>query len=259
MIDGFQRKLFGIEVAAPFDRLFMLFVLWVGNRFQIIVVTPNTSDIFRRAGSLTIDTAWIGDVGFRGTCSLQLDRVPPIVAEVIRALIAKFLQESLQIIGVAVNVADQIVHGDKVAGIRKHYRRGVQSNPRSQLREEAGSNRHLRNNLVSTNCHAITLAAFTHLLPKWDPEMIYFRDFEPRKLKSAGIFNAAEYQSVGSILEDLNDWIRDENIEVVNIETVVLPNIHNWNEKGTSDPELITGGDVGSTWHQFFRVWYKAS
>lgn len=178
---------------------------------------------------------------------------------IIRALIAKFLQESLQIIGVAVNVADQIVHGDKVAGIRKHYRRGVRSNPRSQLREEAGSNRHLRNNLVSTNCHAITLAAFTHLLPKWDPEMIYFRDFEPRKLKSAGIFNAAEYQSVGSILEDLNDWIRDENIEVVNIETVVLPNIHNWNEKGTSDPELITGGDVGSTWHQFFRVWYKAS
>lgn len=89
--------------------------------------------------------------------------------------------------------------------------------------------------------------------------MIHFRDFEPRLLESAGLFKAAQYESVGVVLQEVNDWIHRENIEVVNIETVVLPNIHSWNEEGTADPELITGGDVGSTWHQFFRVWYKAA
>lgn len=88
--------------------------------------------------------------------------------------------------------------------------------------------------------------------------MIYFRDFEPRLLQAAGIFNAAQYENVHTILQEVNDWIRDENIQVVNIETVVLPNMHNWGEEGTTDPELRTGGEVGSTWHQFFRVWYKA-
>ena len=46
-------------------------------------------------------------------------------------------------------------------------------------------------------------------------------------------------------------------VEVVNVETIVLPNIHSPHEDGTADPSLHVSGDHGSRWYQVFRVWYK--
>lgn len=87
--------------------------------------------------------------------------------------------------------------------------------------------------------------------------MILFADFEPRELSSAGFFQAAEHESLGKVLQDVNEWIEKENVDVINIETVVLPNMHNMGEEGTTDPSIRTSGERSSYWHQFFRVWYR--
>jgi hypothetical protein len=52
-----------------------------------------------------------------------------------------------------------------------------------------------------------------------------------------------------------NAWIQAESVKVVNIETVVLPNIHIQGEQGTGDPELFTF--AGAAWNQFIRVWLE--
>ncbi|TNE49286.1 MAG: hypothetical protein EP343_12270 [Deltaproteobacteria bacterium] len=87
--------------------------------------------------------------------------------------------------------------------------------------------------------------------------MILFADFEPREVSSGGFFKVAEHESLGKVLQDVNDWIEKENIDVVNIETVVLPNIHNTGEEGTTDPSIRTSGEMSAYWYQFFRVWYR--
>jgi hypothetical protein len=87
--------------------------------------------------------------------------------------------------------------------------------------------------------------------------MIEFRDFTPRVLSEAALFKAAEYESFDAAVAAANQWIRDNKIRVINIETVVLPNIWSRWEEGTTDTSLGTSGDSPSHWHQFVRVWYR--
>ncbi len=87
-----------------------------------------------------------------------------------------------------------------------------------------------------------------------------FKDFVPAQLAKGGLFSKAEYESLQKLLQDLDDWIeQNPEIMVVNVETVVLPNIHAKREEGSEDPELIASEMDGTytRWHQFFRVWYK--
>jgi hypothetical protein len=44
---------------------------------------------------------------------------------------------------------------------------------------------------------------------------------------------------------------------VLNVETVVLPNIWSRFEEGSRDPALGISGDSPSHWHQFIRVWFE--
>jgi hypothetical protein len=60
------------------------------------------------------------------------------------------------------------------------------------------------------------------------------------------------------VLGKLNQWVHEnQNLEVVNIETVVLPNIHDSQEEGSQDTELWTGGESSSQWYQLLRIWYR--
>jgi hypothetical protein len=76
-------------------------------------------------------------------------------------------------------------------------------------------------------------------------------------LKEEDFSPAAKAQEFQTCLDHANQWIKDGNIEVVNIETVVLPNIHDELEEGSMDTNLDTLGDTTSSWNQFVRVWYK--
>ncbi len=84
--------------------------------------------------------------------------------------------------------------------------------------------------------------------------MINFIDFVPNITKRFLVSNDVE--SLAYPLERANQWIRqNEMFEIINIETLVLPNIHN--EDGSGDAELWTAGESGAYWYQVIRVWYR--
>jgi hypothetical protein len=87
--------------------------------------------------------------------------------------------------------------------------------------------------------------------------MIQFQDFVPRKVSEAAFFKTAEYESFDAAVEAANRWVQENRIKVINIETVVLPNIWLRWEEGSTDPSLGISGDSPSHWHQFVRVWYR--
>lgn len=87
--------------------------------------------------------------------------------------------------------------------------------------------------------------------------MLKYRDFAPRVLSEPGLFHAGEFESFDHAVEAANEWIRSNNVEVINVETVVLPNIWSRWEEGTADGSLGTSGDSPSRWHQVVRCWYR--
>lgn len=87
--------------------------------------------------------------------------------------------------------------------------------------------------------------------------MIDFRDFGPLQKRAAGFLKLAEFEDLRTALDQANAWIEAEGIDLLRIETVVLPNLHSPHARGSQDPELGVSGDSSSAWYQFFRVWYR--
>jgi len=87
--------------------------------------------------------------------------------------------------------------------------------------------------------------------------MIQFRDFVPEMLSAPRLFKAGEYESMEAAVAAANSWIKEYDIKIVNVETVVLPNIWSRYEEGPTDVALGTSGEMPSHWHQFVRVWYR--
>jgi len=85
--------------------------------------------------------------------------------------------------------------------------------------------------------------------------MIQFRDFAA-EITNAGFFTNS-YESLADALDKANAWLAEERVDVVNVETVVLPNIWDSDEEGTGDVDLRASGKSSTTWHQFIRVWYR--
>ena len=84
--------------------------------------------------------------------------------------------------------------------------------------------------------------------------MIEFKDFAPQ-IKKKGFFKT-DFQTFEEALSAANEWIAGNQIDVVTIETVVLPEI--WSEDGTTDTDLTTSGEMMSSWYQFIRIWYSS-
>ena len=56
--------------------------------------------------------------------------------------------------------------------------------------------------------------------------------------KPLAFLSPAEYESFDAALIAANQWIKENEIRVVNVETVVLPNIWSRYEEGSRDPSL---------------------
>ncbi len=82
-----------------------------------------------------------------------------------------------------------------------------------------------------------------------------FKDFVPEIKDGGGFFKSATVEQLSEPLDRVNSWVSQEKIDVINIETVALPNIHQ--EEGSSDTQLRASGDYSTYWYQFIRVWYK--
>ncbi|MBD2438503.1 hypothetical protein [Nostoc sp. FACHB-110] len=94
--------------------------------------------------------------------------------------------------------------------------------------------------------------------------MIQCKDFAPR-ITERGLFGgASDYESFFEVVSEVNQWIENTTIQVINVETVVLPD----SLKSTSDgvygvtvsngvyPVMISQG-VTVNCFQCVRVWYR--
>lgn len=78
------------------------------------------------------------------------------------------------------------------------------------------------------------------------------RDFLP-EVTVRGILSN-EYEDLGATIARANAWITSQHIDVINVETVLQPNLAH---RGRSDENGIrTSGEVSSYWFQVVRVWY---
>jgi hypothetical protein len=78
------------------------------------------------------------------------------------------------------------------------------------------------------------------------------RDFLP-EVKVRGMLSN-EYELLGETVARANAWIAADQITVINVETVMQPNL---TRRGRSDENGVrTSGEHSSFWFQVVRVWY---
>ena len=87
--------------------------------------------------------------------------------------------------------------------------------------------------------------------------MIRFRDFVPTLLERASLDGPARYEPFSQAVEMMNNWVSANDIDVVTVETVVLPNMHRPQAGGPDTASLESVPQYATTWHQFVRVWYR--
>ena len=89
--------------------------------------------------------------------------------------------------------------------------------------------------------------------------MLKYKNFVPRQTNAEGFFSEADYEDFDAAVAAADAWIERTGVDVIQIETVVLPNIFASGEKGPNDSYLKVRTSDGSRahWHQFLRIWYR--
>lgn len=82
--------------------------------------------------------------------------------------------------------------------------------------------------------------------------MIKYKDFAPRIVKRGLLREPIEVESFSDAVNVANQWIENRAIQVINIETVILPD----NSEGTS-MGIYGGSMLGYSYLQCVRVWYR--
>jgi len=83
---------------------------------------------------------------------------------------------------------------------------------------------------------------------------IAFKDFVPAVIKSG--FLSSEYELFPAVVQRANEWIATSGVQVLNVETLVLPNVSDEDE--AQQTNIRTSGEMSSYWRQILRVWYEA-
>lgn len=81
-----------------------------------------------------------------------------------------------------------------------------------------------------------------------------FKDFFPTVLRSGVL--SSDYEPFPSVVRRANEWMARSGVQVLNVETLVLPNVSD--EAGAQQTNIRTSGEVSSYWRQVLRVWYEA-
>jgi hypothetical protein len=85
--------------------------------------------------------------------------------------------------------------------------------------------------------------------------MIGFADFVPRLIEEGGVFHHEQRALVQEAVDRANQWISQNKVQVLNIETVTMPNIFAAGEEGPQDSSVLVYEQ--HRWYQFVRVWYS--
>ena len=83
---------------------------------------------------------------------------------------------------------------------------------------------------------------------------IKYQDFLPQETPRGGIFGGVDFSGFDTCVVAMNEWLAEHKIDVLRVETVTLPNIHDQQEEGSTDTELHAGAHT--LWYQFVRLWY---
>jgi hypothetical protein len=91
------------------------------------------------------------------------------------------------------------------------------------------------------------------------PAAVGFKDFVPKqegtKPVLLGLVQAPVFAELKEAVARANRWIARTGVRILNVETVLLPNV-----KETDESAVVTNrGDVMDSWRQFIRVWYVES
>jgi hypothetical protein len=92
--------------------------------------------------------------------------------------------------------------------------------------------------------------------------MIGFRDFPPRQLTPHTWSSYGTFEPFEQAVSDANDWIAAERVDVVNVETVLLP--VDWNQSRVQAKTAVPFVKVMISNQrfdclQFVRVWYRVA
>ncbi len=82
-----------------------------------------------------------------------------------------------------------------------------------------------------------------------------YRDFFPTLIESG--FFSSTHEELPATVGRASEWIEESGVRVVNVETVVLPNVQG--EEEASQAGIYTSGEMSSRWYQVVRVWYEGS
>lgn len=82
-----------------------------------------------------------------------------------------------------------------------------------------------------------------------------YKDFFPTVLSSG--FFSTEHETLPATVARANDWASQTGSRIINVETVVLPNIES--AEDASQVGIRTSGKVSSHWYQVVRVWYEGA
>lgn len=82
------------------------------------------------------------------------------------------------------------------------------------------------------------------------------KDFRAPLVEGRGAFSEAKLQPLAQAISAANDWIRDSGVTVVNVETVVLPNLSLLDDTQASDASVLHV-DQTVSWYQIVRVWFE--
>ena len=63
-------------------------------------------------------------------------------------------------------------------------------------------------------------------------------DFVAEQLRRGALFQAATHESFSAAKAKMNEWLSRNEVEIVNVETVVLPSLHSPREEGSEDVAL---------------------
>lgn len=89
-----------------------------------------------------------------------------------------------------------------------------------------------------------------------------FKDFVPHATETQRNFlgmtiSELTFESFPACVEAASQWVATSGVSVINLETVVLPNMYDPAQEGTVDTDLASSRETRTHWYQFIRVWYR--
>lgn len=87
-------------------------------------------------------------------------------------------------------------------------------------------------------------------------KVIKCKDFAPQPILRGPFGGVAEVEPFSQVVSAANQWIENQSVQVINVETVALPQNANSTNDGVYGFTIANGTGLVQ-WYQCVRVWYR--